>query len=102
MRSKYPPLVPVEGIGGGSGSSFPKARVLEATAMDKVRRYVFAVRRAILSMTSRFLVLMLLDLCFAGLPTTKLVTADEGLHPSRRRVTSSFSNAKLGAAVAKN
>ena len=32
--------------------------------------------------------------------TTKLVTADEGLHPSRRRVTSSSSNAKLGAAVA--
>ena len=37
--------------------------------MDKVRRYVFAVRREILSMTYRFRVLMLLDLFFAGLPS---------------------------------
>ena len=34
--------------------------------------------------------------------TTKLVTADEDLHPSRRLQVSSSSNAKLGAAVAKN
>ena len=39
------------------------------TANDKLRRFVFAVMRWILSTTSRFLVLMLLDLCFAGLPS---------------------------------
>ena len=37
--------------------------------MDNVRRFVFVVMRWILSTTSRFLVLMLLDLCFAGLPS---------------------------------
>ena len=36
---------------------------------DKLRRFVFVVMRWILSTTSRFLVLMLLDLCFAGLPS---------------------------------
>ena len=39
------------------------------TANDKLRRFVFVVMRWILSTTSRFLVLMLLDLCFAGLPS---------------------------------
>ena len=36
--------------------------------MDNVRRFVFVVMRAILSVTPRLLVLMRLDLFFAGVP----------------------------------
>ena len=36
--------------------------------MDNVRRYVFVVMRAILSVTPRLMVLMRLDLFFTGVP----------------------------------
>ena len=36
--------------------------------MDNVRRFVFVVMRAILSVTPRLLVLMRLDLFFTGVP----------------------------------
>ena len=36
--------------------------------MDNVRRFVFVVMRAILSVTPRLMVLMRLDLFFAGVP----------------------------------
>ena len=85
MRSKYPPLVPVEGIGGGGGSCSLQNRSWRATALDNVRRLVFAVRRGMPFTTSRFLVLMLLDLCFAGLPSfppLKKIYIPRGAYPT--------------------
>ena len=38
------------------------------TANDKLRRFVFVVMRAILSVTLRLMLLMLLDLFFTGVP----------------------------------
>ena len=40
--------------------------------MDNVRRYVFVVMRAILSVTPRLMVLMRLDLFFTGVPSFPL------------------------------
>ena len=39
------------------------------TANDKLRRFVFVVMRALLSVTSRLMLLMLLDLFFTGVPS---------------------------------
>ena len=68
MRSKYPPLVPVERIGGGAASWLIKIqrRVFEASANDFLE--VSAVMREILSVTLRLMVLMRMDLFFAGAP----------------------------------
>ena len=44
---------------------------LEATANDKLRRFVFVVMRALLSVTPRLMLLMLLDLFFTGVPNLR-------------------------------
>ena len=49
------------------------------TANDKLRRFVLVVMRWILSTTSRFLVLMRLDLFFTGVPNLRPPAKDEGL-----------------------
>ena len=41
---------------------------LGATANDKLRRFVFVLMRALLSVTPRLMVLMRLDLFFTGVP----------------------------------
>ena len=68
MRSKYPPLVPVEGIGGGAASWLKSNVVFSSGASDGDSLEVSAVMRAVPSVTLGLMVLMRLDLFFTGVP----------------------------------
>ena len=71
MRSKYPPLVPVEGIGGGAASWLKSNVVFSSGASDGDSLEVSAVMRAALSVTLGLMVLMRLDLFFTGVPNLR-------------------------------
>ena len=63
-----PPLVPVEGIGGGAASWLKSNVVFSSGASDGDSLEVSAVMRAVLSVTLGLMVLMRLDLFFTGVP----------------------------------